>query len=408
MSEADPAGLRTAMVDGIVDWWRGIGGSPPLNPRVLQAMQTVARHEFAPAAELAAAYALDTVPLKHGPGGRMVSCLSNPSIVAVMLHQLDARPGQRVLEIGAGGGYQAALLAELVAPGGRVTTVDIDPDIAATARRNLTAAGYGDTDVTVQAGNGAAALRGGVFDRVIAAVGPWDLPTAWVQQLVEGGRMVVPLRLRGSSRLLALTRRRDRLVCDDVQMGGFVPMAGPGQGGEQHATIHDPDGTPGTTAAGEPVGAVAPRRCFGTPGSRLCSRTRCTGCCAPRRARSGPACTSAATSPTTGCGCTYSPLSRACARSSWARRSRIRPRGRRSAGATPAWSRRTAWPTWRSGGARPGLDGPSWGRSDTGHADRCWLTASAGRYAPGPPTGARYQRSPSTPPALPPGQSVTA
>jgi protein-L-isoaspartate(D-aspartate) O-methyltransferase len=227
------------MVDAVSGWWADTGGRLGLDHRVLAAMRAVPRHTFVPHADLDAAYGQGIVSIKRATDGRVLSCASAPSIVALMLSQLDVRPGHRVLEVGAGSGYQAALLDDLSGTAGRVTTIDVEPDVTGMARRSLDVAGY--PDVEVLTGNGAAAIPGRQWDRVIVAVGPWDLPPCWRLQLVDGGRLVVPLRLRGSSRLVAFTRHGGTLVSSDVQMGGFVPMTGPGQHGEQSAPIHEQD-----------------------------------------------------------------------------------------------------------------------------------------------------------------------
>ncbi|MGH3804317.1 MAG: methyltransferase domain-containing protein, partial [Pseudonocardiaceae bacterium] len=110
--------------------------------RVEEAMRTVPRHLFLPAATVEEAYAERSVTTKPGSnGGRPLSCASQPSVVAMMLERLDARPGDRILEIGAGTGYNAALLAELVGETGEVTTVDICPDVTVQARQALDANG---------------------------------------------------------------------------------------------------------------------------------------------------------------------------------------------------------------------------------------------------------------------------
>lgn len=136
------------------------------------------------------------------PGHRPTSSSSMPSVVAKMLRALEVEPGGSVLEIGTGTGYNAALLAELVGPRGHVTTVEIDPALAARARRSLTAAGYSDK-VRVLTADGAADLDnrpGGVhapgWDRVIATAGVHvgRLPYGWVRHTRPGGIVLAPMR----------------------------------------------------------------------------------------------------------------------------------------------------------------------------------------------------------------------
>jgi protein-L-isoaspartate(D-aspartate) O-methyltransferase len=164
------------------------------SPRVATAFRAVPRHLFAPHVSLDVAYTDDVIFTKS-QNGVSVSALPSPSISADMLEVLDVGAGQRVLEIGAGTGYNAALLAELVGPGGRVVTIDIDQDIVDDAIANLGAAGRLDR-VRVHCGDGGFGLpEEAPFDRVLVTVGAWDVPPAWVEQLVVGGRLVVPLEI---------------------------------------------------------------------------------------------------------------------------------------------------------------------------------------------------------------------
>ncbi|MGH3783968.1 MAG: methyltransferase, FxLD system [Pseudonocardiaceae bacterium] len=199
--------------------------------RVEQALRTVPRHLFVPAATIEDAYANKAITIKPG-ANRPASCASVPTVVAMMLGQLDAQPGDRVLEIGAGTGYNAALLAELVGPEGSVTTIDIDPDVTARARQAVDEAGY--SGVHVITGDGA--LGGpdnAPYNKIIVTVGPWDLPPAWFDQLASGGRLVVPLHWRGQARSIALTRQEGLFRAEDSQLCGFIPMIGVVSAGEQ-------------------------------------------------------------------------------------------------------------------------------------------------------------------------------
>jgi protein-L-isoaspartate(D-aspartate) O-methyltransferase len=138
------------------------------------------------------------------------------------------------MEIGAGTGYNAALLATLTGPTGQVTTLDINADVTAGARRGLDDTGFGQVQVITRDGAEGAAERG-PYDRIIVTVGAWDIPPAWSDQLVSGGRLVLPLRWRGTTRAIAFVKAGDHLVADWVFLCGFVPMLG--QPGEQSATI---------------------------------------------------------------------------------------------------------------------------------------------------------------------------
>jgi protein-L-isoaspartate(D-aspartate) O-methyltransferase len=192
--------------------------------RVAAAVGAVPRHLFVPDATLQDAYANTQVHTKHDEGGTSISCASLPSVVTMMLQQLDLTPGQRVLEVGAGTGYNAALLAHLTSPGGHVTTIDVDDDIVAQARVHLADAGIGNVEVV--RGDGAAGHRpGALYDRITATVGAYDIPLAWLAQLAPAGRLVVPVRIAGdASRSLALERQYDHWASVDVQMCTFMPL----------------------------------------------------------------------------------------------------------------------------------------------------------------------------------------
>lgn len=209
------------------------------SPEVAAAFRAVPRHLFAPEASLEQAYANDIVRTKRDEHGITISSVSAPWLQAVMLEQAQIRPGMRCLEIGSGG-YNAALMAELVGPDGEVTTVDIDADVTDRARRFLVTAGYGRVNVVL------ADAEGGVpqhapYDRIIVTVGVWDVPPAWLDQLSDDGRIVVPLRMRGLSRSLALVRDGDYLVSVGHEMAGFVAVQGAGAHAERLVTLHGED-----------------------------------------------------------------------------------------------------------------------------------------------------------------------
>lgn len=195
---------------------------------VAAAFRTVPRHLFAPGEPLESAYAANgSVVTKRDEHGIAISSVSAPWLQATMLEQVQLGPGMRVLEIGSGG-YNAALIAELVGEEGEVTTVDIDPDVVHRARRCLAAAGYRRVNVVL------ADAEGGVpdhapYDRVIVTAGAWDIPPAWSDQLADGGRLVVPLRMRGLNRSVVFEREDGYLVSRDHQLCGFVPMQGAGE-----------------------------------------------------------------------------------------------------------------------------------------------------------------------------------
>lgn len=227
-----PAALRENMVDRVGTMghaWRG---------EVERVLREVPRHLFVPDAGLDTAYHPWQAVITHRfADGTSLSCASAPFVVAMMLDQLDVHPGHRVLEIGAGTGYNAALLTELTGDPNNVTTVDLDPDVTAAASRALEHTGYGA--VRVVTGDGVlGAPEHAAYDRIIATVSPWDIPPAWWQQLAPGGRLVVPLRWRGQTRSIGCTYRHGRLVSDSAELCGFVPLV-TDDDGELSAPITD-------------------------------------------------------------------------------------------------------------------------------------------------------------------------
>ncbi|WP_283133942.1 methyltransferase, FxLD system [Rhizohabitans arisaemae] len=229
-TNVSPEGLRARMVDRILS-------QQSLSKSVESALRQVERHRYVPTAPLTDAYEEKAVITHTFPDGTHLSCASGPSIVAGMLNALDVQPDQRILEIGAGTGYNAGLLSTLTGDKGQVITIDINPDVTAAARRNLDATGF--HDITVITRDGAlGAPEHGPYDRIIVTVGAWDIPQPWWDQLVPGGRLVVPLRWRGTTRAVAFIKRDDHWESDWVFLCGFVPMLG--QPGEQESTI-DPD-----------------------------------------------------------------------------------------------------------------------------------------------------------------------
>jgi protein-L-isoaspartate(D-aspartate) O-methyltransferase len=191
---------------------------------VAEAFATVPRHVFVPGHALDTVYGDNAIVTKvtNGVG---VSSSSQPSIMAIMLQQLEMESGMRVLEVGAGTGYNAALLSHLAGKGGRVTTVDIDKETARDARHHLRAAGY--DRVRVHAGDGGFGYDAGApYDRIIATASCWQIPQPWIDQLSEGGLLVLPFRLNGVHVCLALRKEGAGLTGTDAAMCGFMPLRG--------------------------------------------------------------------------------------------------------------------------------------------------------------------------------------
>jgi protein-L-isoaspartate(D-aspartate) O-methyltransferase len=181
---------------------------------------------------LEAVYRDEAFVTKRGMHGMPLSSSSQPGLMAQMLELLDARPGHRVLEIGAGTGYNAALLAHITGPAGRITTVDVDPVIAKQARRALRDAGY-RAAVTVGDGRDGAP-DGAPFDRIIVTACADGVAPSWRDQLSEKGRLALPLRLDADGAAIQLIpvfeRVGSRLRSVGLTWGGFMPLHG-GDGG---------------------------------------------------------------------------------------------------------------------------------------------------------------------------------
>ncbi|MEV4079456.1 methyltransferase, FxLD system [Nonomuraea fuscirosea] len=203
------------------------------------AFARVPREKFAPEAPLSAAYsAQDVVVTKRGRDGRATSSISAPWLQAAMLEAAQIVPGAKVLEIGSGG-YNAALIAELVGPSGQVVTVDIDPFVTQRATRFLAQTGYEQVKVVLGDAEHAVdehAPDGG-FDAIIVTVGVWDVP--WGHLLAPGGRMVVPLRFSTISRSFTFIRDGDHFLGLNPTVCGFVPCQGAGKLPDQEPVLAD-------------------------------------------------------------------------------------------------------------------------------------------------------------------------
>ncbi|WP_326599223.1 methyltransferase, FxLD system [Streptomyces sp. NBC_01803] len=195
---------------------------------VAAAFTAVSRHMFAIDEPLEKVYDADrALVIKRDQDGTALSSLSAAHIQAVMLEQAGIEPGMRVLEVGSGG-FNAALIAELVGQDGTVVSVDIDAEIVGRARTCLDAAGYGQVEV-VLADADAGVDTHAPYDRIVVTAGAWDIPSAWREQLSERGRIVVPLRMRGLTRSIAFDQDGEGLlVSDSYRLCGFVPMQGAG------------------------------------------------------------------------------------------------------------------------------------------------------------------------------------
>ena len=211
-------GLRRQLIDGLKA--QGCLRTGPVE----EAFLAVPRHVFLPEVGISDVYTDRAFPTKHADG-RPISSSSQPAIMAIMLEQLGLKPGQRVLEIGAGTGYNAALIAQIVGPEGQVVAIDIDEDLVGSARQHLAAAGFGR--VNVRCGDGGFGYSDAApYDRIIVTASAWDIAPAWFDQLAVGGRLVLPLSLRHVQQSVAFERRREHLESLSVADCGFMPLRG--------------------------------------------------------------------------------------------------------------------------------------------------------------------------------------
>ena len=189
---------------------------------VADAFAAVPRECFLPDVPLDEVY-LDRAFVTRWLHGVPVSSSSQPAVMAVMLEQLEVRPGDHVLEIGAGTGYNAALLARLVGPRGQVTSVELDAATADGAARQLAVAGA--TRAAVVTADGVlGAPASAPFDRIIATASAREIPPAWIAQLRPGGRLVLPFRLNHCQVIVTLDRAGQDLVSVSAAGGAFMPL----------------------------------------------------------------------------------------------------------------------------------------------------------------------------------------
>jgi protein-L-isoaspartate(D-aspartate) O-methyltransferase len=198
------------------------------DPRIEAAFRAVPRHLFLPNVPLEKVYSGDVIPTRLDDKGVPISSSSEVAVMAVMIEQLELAEGQRVLEIGAGTGYNAAIIAELVGEGGRVTTIDIDSEIAAEARARLDVAGY--ERVRVVTADGWDGLEGEApHDRIVLTASTGDLSPAWVDQLADDGILLVPLWMTVGWQMLVAFRKHDGALSSvSARGGGFMALRGIG------------------------------------------------------------------------------------------------------------------------------------------------------------------------------------
>ena len=184
--------------------------------RVLTAMAKVPRDAFVAAEDAPNAYGDSPLPIGAG------QTISQPYIVAAMLEQLELRPQDRVLEVGTGTGYEAVILGELTA---EVWTIERQPELAETARSILQRLGY--ANVHVVQGDGSRGLPDQApFDKILVAAAAPRIPEMLIEQLADGGKMIVPVGTRQEQQLQLIRKTSDQVTVTPRDLCRFVPLVG--------------------------------------------------------------------------------------------------------------------------------------------------------------------------------------
>ena len=227
MSDEDEGRVEALIHDIVRDFRETAhttGVSAP-DPRLVEALRTVPRNEFVPGSAARSAWENRALPIGHG------QTISQPFVVALMTQLLELTPESRVLEIGTGSGYQAAILAELA---GEVFSIEVVPELAEAASSVLERLGY--RNVQVRAGNGRDGWPDAApFDAIIVTAGADEIPPALVQQLRTGGRLVIPVDAQwtGQDLFVAVKQEDGSLKKRRALSVIFVPLIG-GSGGYGH------------------------------------------------------------------------------------------------------------------------------------------------------------------------------
>ncbi len=219
-SESNPKGDFKAMREKMVE--TQIKARGVKDPRVLSALRKVERHRFVPEEYLNSAYSDQPLPIGEG------QTISQPYIVALMTELLELKGDEKVLEIGTGSGYQAAILAELAK---EVYSIEIIESLASMAKNRLLELGY--QNIKVKAGDGYLGwTEVAPFDAIIITAAPDHIPKPLINQLKEGGRMVVPVGTY-TQELKKIVKRSGKIETTDVIPVVFVPMTGEGVKGKK-------------------------------------------------------------------------------------------------------------------------------------------------------------------------------
>jgi len=186
------------------------------SPRVLEAMRTVKRHRFVPPQFASRAYADEPLPIGEG------QTISQPFMVAAMADALALEADERVLEIGAGSGYQAAVISQLAL---EVIAVEAQPHLAASARERLKRLGY--TNIRIELGDGSMGWHAEApYDAILVTAAAPSVPPPLLEQLAEGGRLVIPVGAEDQQELLRIAKHRGGLTQKSLYACRFVPLLG--------------------------------------------------------------------------------------------------------------------------------------------------------------------------------------
>lgn len=219
VDDARSAELRAQMVDALVK------EGTIVSPDIANAMRATLRERYAPEIDLEEVYDLYSGAVtKTDNQGLAISSLSAPQVHAYMAQQAGISPGMNVLEIGSGG-PNAEILARLLTSTGRLTSMDIDHDVVEAAQGPLADAGFGHVQLVTGDGTYGFAANG-PYDAILVTAQSAEIHPAWVDQLVEGGRLVVPLQIRGLPRVITFVRAGSTLLGTAARLFGFVPLRG--------------------------------------------------------------------------------------------------------------------------------------------------------------------------------------
>lgn len=189
-------------------------------PEVIRAMMKVPRHIFVP--EAIENYAYHDCPQQIGEG----QTISAPHMVGIMVEKSDLKPGQKVLEVGGGSGYHAAVVAEIVGKDGHVYSLEFIEALAKWGRENIEKAGLSDT-VTIITGDGSLGLKEHApYDRIFVTCASPDVPDPLLEQLKDKGKLLIPMGSRHYQTLLYFEKRGKKIIRKDYGGCVFVPLRG--------------------------------------------------------------------------------------------------------------------------------------------------------------------------------------